>query len=946
MGVKPLSKHYDKKNMGINMKNNNLLQQNRNFCHLHGHSEMSLLDGFGSAASYITKAKELGFSYIACTDHASIDNLIAWQKECNHAGIQPVLGSELYIVPDRHIKQKGEKRGHITIWVKNEVGWENLCSMMTESNLTGFYYRPRIDYSLLMSHDLSGLIIGTACAGSFLNDPACDKDFIKSLSQKTDLYWEIMPHKIKCQKDLHKKIKKLSKDFPEIPFLATNDFHYVLKEDWEAQEMLLAIQSRAKWNDPNRWTFGFKGLHLRTADEMIDAFKKQGDFDTNIVKEAMSNTVKIAKQCECFRIKKQEMSLPLPPGTKEEDEEKKFIELCKEGYKKIFGTEQWSQEHRDRCNLEMKLIRKKGFIRYFLIVHDLVSWCQEHDITVGPGRGSAAGSLISFLLGVTSVNPLIFNLSFDRFLNEERKSLPDIDLDFPKIKRGEVVQYLADTYGENNTPGISTSMKMQSKGAVRDVCRVMEIPSKDAGIFAGSIWNSNDGSSAIQNSVDKTREGKYFAKRYPKALALALKMEGQVRGAGAHAAGVIVSNEDLTKSNKCVLVKRNKRIVCNWSKKDAEYCGLMKLDVLGLSTLSVLSHAKKLINQKENQKQFYYRPESKQNLFLNVMTRELEKRYKNCEQIDFDYFKVSLKDKKTFDMLSNGETSGIFQMAGRACTELCVRMGVHSFNDICAISALARPGPADSGITDEYVERKHGKKWTPRHPIYEKITKSTHGLIVYQEQIMSVISEMAGLGASVADSIRKIITKKRSLEEFKPYWEQFRGGCKKTGTMSDGEAEAFWEELQAHASYSFNLSHSVSYSHISYWTAYIKTHCEKEFYAGSLTYGEGDVEPLLAEIKNKGYEVISPKRKYSEASVWKFVDNKLYVPFTEIIGIGENNAKKLLSAKPKSVNKGFFGEDISLTKRTKLEQILFELDVDKDTVPHDKILKKYIPTIV
>lgn len=915
------------------------------FVHLHGHSEFSLLDGFGSTKSYVSKAKELGFAHIGITDHGSISNLISWQKECDKVGMGCVLGVELYLVPNRHIKQK-EKKGHISIWIKNENGWKTLCSLMTEANLTGFYYKPRIDYNLLLSHDLSGLIIGTACAGSFLNNPACTNDFIKNLIKKTDFYWEIMPHNIEGQHLLHAHIKNLSIKFPEVPFVASNDFHYVLEEDWEAQEMLLAIQSKAKWSDKNRWKFGFKGLYLRTEKEMIAAFKIQGDWNNNVILEGMKNSVRIAMQCEGFRIRKQEISLPLPPGVEEGNEEKTLIKICKEGYKKIFGSEQWEQEYRDRCNVEMKLISSKGFIRYFLIVYDLIQWAKKEKIFVGPGRGSAAGSLISFLMGITAIDPLVFNLSFDRFLNSKRLELPDIDIDFEKIKRDEVVQHLVDTYGINNTCGISTFMKMQSKGVIRDISRVMDIPIKDVSLFANSMWKADNGKSAIQNSVDKTREGKYFAKRYPKVVNLALKMEGQVRGASMHASGIIVSKNDLTKSAQCVLEKRKNKIVCNWAKKDSEHCGLMKLDILGLSTLSVLNMAKKLINQEDFQTQFYFRPESNQNLFLNAMTRELEPRYKNCQQIKFDYSKISLNDKKTFNMLSRGETSGIFQLSGYACSDLCSRMGVHSFDDIVAIAALARPGPADSGVTEEYIRRKQGKEWEPKHPIYEKITKNTMGIICFQEQVLSVISEVAGLGASVADSIRKVISKKRSIEEFKPFWEQFRDGCAKMKTMSEDEAEEFWDELQKHASYSFNLSHSVCYSHISYWCSYIKEHVPTAFYAASLTHGEGEIIPLISEIKKAGYQIIPPKKKYSDATEWRVFGKKLYAPFTEIVGVGENNAKKCLSSKQININKGFFGNLPAQIKRTKIEQILFDLEVDNDKIPSDKILKKYIPTIL
>ena len=894
--------------------------KNNQFCHLHLHNEFSYLDGYGKAKNYIKKAKEIGYNYIGITNHGNIDGVIQWQQECHKQKINPIVGCEAYIVPDRHIKTK-EDRGHITLLVKDESGWSSLCGLLTEANLTGFYNRPRVDYSMLLNTDLSGLIIMTACAGSFLNLPGAD-ELLSQLYSKypNNIYFEIMPHDIPAQHDIHNKIKGLSKSFPDIPFVATNDCHYIQEDEWEAQEMLLAINSKAKWSDTKRWTFGFKGLHLRTADEMVEAFQKQGDWSEYIVKQAMQNTIKIARKCFQFRIPKQEMSLPLLATMEEGEDDLLLQKYCEDGYKKIFKTDKWEKEYRDRYLQELKLIQGKNFSRYFLIVKDVIDWARSNDIVVGPGRGSSGGSLVAFLMNITQgIDPIKFKLSFSRFLSEDRQNLPDIDIDFEKRYRGKVVKYLEETYGEYNTCGISTDMKMQSRAAIRDVGRVMEIPLKDVGSFATSIW-AGESNSAIQSSVNGTKEGKDFAKKYPHALKLMLKMEGQTRGNSAHAAAVIISKEDLSKSNRCILIKRNNRIVCNWSMEDSEYVGLMKLDVLGLSTLSVLSHIKKLING---------------------------------QQQPLEFLDIPLDDSKTFALLSAGNTSGIFQLSGRSCTELCNRMGIHSFEDIIAVNALARPGPANSGMTDEYVMRKHGKKWKAMHPIYEEITKYTYGIIVYQEQVMQVISKVAGLSESIADKIRKIIAKKSSPEALLPYWEQFLQGCKKTKTLSQKEAEKFWEELKKHASYSFNRSHSVAYGLIGYWTAYLKMHYKKEFYAASLTFGEWsetnhgkNKNSLIDEIKNNGYKVMPPKRKYSDAVEWQFHNDILYTPFVEIIGVGENGAKKCLIPQKQTKLKGFFGGNYGAVKesKNKLDQYLNELMVDdEDTLPSKKILSQYLP---
>ena len=931
------------------------------FCHLHLHSEKSTLDGYGSSVKYIARAKELGFNYIACTDHGNINGLLQWQKECDKQGISPVLGTEAYIVPDRHVKQK-EKRGHISLLIKNETGYKTLCFILTQANLTGFYHKPRIDYNLLLNNDLSGLIIMTACAGSFLNLPGSE-EFLSQLYNKypDNIYFEIMPHNIPVQHLIHNKIKTLSKKFPKIPLCATNDCHWINPDEWETQEMLLAINSNASWNDPKRWKFGFKGLHLRTAQEMLDAFKKQNDWPEDIIKQAMTNTIKIARQCFKFRIPKQEISLPKSPLAINVKNEATLLDsICKEGYEKIFGNNDWPQEYKDRYLEEFKLLKKKKFERYFLIVYDVINWARENNITVGPGRGSVGGSLIAFLMNITEVDPIKFKLSFSRFISEERQDYPDIDVDFEKRYRDKVVKYLETTYGEYNTCGISTDTKMQGRGAIRDVCRVMNIPTKEVSSFANSIWQKEHvEGSVIQSSIDNTKEGKQFAKKYPDAVRLILKMEGQIRGNGAHAAAVVISKEDLRQSNKCVLVKRNNRIICNWNMQDSEYAGLMKLDVLGLSTLSVLSETKRLINKKDNSRRFYYYPETKKYVFLNIMERELEEKYKNCKQTNFDFNKIPLEDDKTFKMLSEGNTSGIFQMSGHACTQLCKKMKVHSFEDIVAINALARPGPNESGMTDEYVERKHGKNWKAKHPIYEEVTKDTYGILVYQEQIMQVISKVAGLSESTADKIRKIVGKKRDPEEFKPFWKQFVQGCKKMKTLSEKEAENFWDGLLKWSSYGFNRAHAVAYSLIGWRTAYLKVHCEKEFYAASLTYAEWNEKSrdenkhknsLLSEIRQAGYTVVPPKQEYSDAIKWQFHNDKLYIPFVEITGIGKDNATKCLEPVKIKQNRlqGFFGAeyDVSEKQDTKISQLLKELKVnDIEAIPSNKILKKYLPNI-
>lgn len=570
-----------------------------NFISLHTHNEYSFLDGMGTAKQYITKAKELNMPSIALTNHGNINGLIEWQIECDKQGISPILGCECYIVPDASIKRKDEKRGHIVILVRNLKGWTELCRLLTQANLNGFYHRPRLDFSSLLNTDLSGFVILTACTASFINLSG-GIDVLLELygKMKGRLFLEIEPHDFDSQYEHHEKLLELHNQL-NIPLVATNDCHYIEEDDWKTQEVLLAIGTKAKWNDPKRFRFELKGLYLRSAREMQLAFRKH-IFTTDQINEAMENTVEIAKMCCDFRIPKQEISLPSPNDNNEDD--KTLNSLCKKGVKNIFSDVPdlpTQKVYQNRYLSEFKLIKKKNFSRYFLIFYDIIQWCNQQNIPVGPGRGSVSGSLIAFLLGITKVDPIKFHLSFARFITEDRIDYPDIDVDFAKKDREKVREYICNKYGLNYTCGISTDMKLKSRAAVQAVARVFDVPEKDIRTFSKSIWQKEGEEKNLQRAIDETDEGKYFAKKYPKVIYFALKLENQIRGSGQHAAALIISDEDLTKGTKCVLVRKGDRIVCNWNMENSEYVGLMKLDILGLSTLSVLDECLRLINKGE-----------------------------------------------------------------------------------------------------------------------------------------------------------------------------------------------------------------------------------------------------------------------------------------------------------------------------------------------------------
>ena len=833
------------------------------FCHLHVHTEHSLLDGYGSAKQYIFKAKELGFKYIACTDHGSQDGLIKFQKEAEKQGLNPVLGCELYIVPDASIKVPKEFRNHITVLVKDNDGWQNLCRILTEANLHGFYYKPRADFDTLKKYS-KGLVFLSGCTASVLTSKM-GRDFFMELNDLCpgDCYLEVMPHLF----DDQVAVNKICLEYG-IPLVASNDVHYVNEEDDKVHEVLLAIQTKAKWSDKSRFHFETKGLFLRSVQEMKAAFKAQGVLSKSQYLLAMRNTADVAEKCSNFRIGKQDIFLP-SILMRDESEDDFLEKIAHDGYHRLFtpliDLEDDAVYH-ERFLEEFNMIKKKKFVGYFLVVWELVEWCKKNNIMIGPGRGSVGGSLIAYLIGITTVDPIKYNLLFSRFIAEDRIDYPDIDLDFEDIKRPLIRGHLEEMYGKNNIASVSTFMDMKGRAAIRDVARVFEIPYSEVDEFAKIIGDEEDGENSIEVAA-KTPEGHRFYQKYPEVLKIAIRLEGQCRGVGQHAAALIVSADDLTQGTRCNLSTRSNQEVVNWDKDDAEFVGLMKLDVLGLNTLSILNETRRLVKENHN------------------------------KEIVFE--KITLDNPQVFEMLSKGQTVGVFQFNTWSTTKLCKEIGIENFGLMSDVIALVRPGPADSGQTAEFTKRKHGGKWQKKHRIYEHITKDTFGIIIYQEQVMQVISEVAGLSYSIADKIRKIVAKKRDVKEFEQYRQMFVDGCKKEETLSEKEALEFWLALEKHASYSFNRSHSCSYAMIAYWCSFCKLYFPAEFLCANLSYGsDGKKEELVKEARRLGLSIVLPKIGVSDAHKWVVKESKLYVPFIEIKGVGEKVATELLKYKP------------------------------------------------
>jgi DNA polymerase-3 subunit alpha len=879
-----------------------------NFCHLHVHTEYSTLDGFGKPEDYAKRAKALGHKYLACTDHGNIDGLIKFQKACEAVDIIPIHGCEVYLTPEVN---KERKNGHCLLLIKNSRGFRNLCKMLSFANMEGFYYKPRITYQMLIDN-CKGLVVSTACLQSFIY-MECGEILWQSLNDiiGDDLYFEIMPLQGKQFVKHNKNIVRLAKKFNK-KIIATNDCHYINRDEWKAQEVLLAIQSKAKWKDENRFKFSTKGLYLRSASEM-KKYLMAGPYKYS--NSWLTNTIEIAEKCSKFRIKPRPVRLPAFENLKPEFEAKALRHLCYVGFKRLFGNDlRKNPKYYKRFLEEFRLINKKKFIRYFLIVKELVEWCKDNEIMVGPGRGSVGGSLIAYLLGITTIDPLKFGLIFSRFIAEDRIDYPDIDIDFEPEKRDLIRQHLEDQYGEGNIAAVSTFNRMKSRAVVRDVSRVFDIDIAEVNQVTKLIDpQAEDG---IQQAIDEHDEARDFADSYPQVIKLAKKLEGQIRAKSQHAAGLIVSRQRLDKSNRCNLIERDGTTLINWEMTDAEFVGLMKLDILAINLISILAETKRLVKENKN--------------------------------IVIEFEKIPLDDNKVLKEIGKGNNVGLFQLNAWATNNVIKEIGAENFMQIPIATALSRPGPANSGMTDEFIKRKRSKRWDRKHEIFEDICKDTYGVIVYQEQVMNVIHKIAGLPYSTADKIRKVIGKKRDAKEFAPYKKQFIKGCLQQGYFDRDEANDFWVMLQEHASYSFNLAHSVAYGMLGYWTGYLKFYYPTEFICASLTYGAKEKKAEMVEESYRlGLTLVPPRiiGGYTKANQWIAKNKNLYIPFTEVKGIGEKRAQEAIKlSTDKRRLPTFFTDPVKEKKyESKFEEMLDTIGAfrDNDNIEVTPTLKEF-----
>jgi len=837
--------------------------ENKEFCHLHVHNEFSYLDGYGSAEQYVLRAKELGFDCLGLTNHGNIDGLIKFQKACLEHGIKPILGCELYLVSDLS-KIKGEKRkGHVVVLVKNEIGWSNLCKMMTFANTKGFYYKPLIDYENFLPH-LDGLIILTGCAASFLNLPNGISFFEKILEKTNDVYLEIMPHNVDFQKKFNLKLYELKKLYNlnkgiDIPIVASNDCHYVNSDEEEVQEVLLAVQKKQKWSDPKRFKFEVGELYLKTANEMLRSFRKQGVLPIEVCIDALKRTKEVAEKCD-FRIGNFKTYLPKPL---EVENEFKFLkEYC---YEKLSSRNLKRRIYEKRLDHELKVIKDLGFVRYFLIVKDIIDFCKKEDIMVGPGRGSVSGSLIAYLLDITKIDPIRFDLMFSRFISPKRLDLPDIDLDIQSTKRNKVLGYLENKYGKDNVLGISTFLKMKNRMVFRDICRVFDVPLSLVNYLSNKI---NDDLEAFFSD----KEVNNLLKKYPKIQYFCKKLVNQVRGVGQHAAGVVLVDDIYKYGN---VARRQSGFVINWDKEDIKYLGLLKLDILALSALDVLQEIKKLV--------------------------------KTNKGINLKFENIPLDDKKVLDEFSSGNTIGVFQFSSQGMTDLCKQVDVDKFDLIPMVIALYRPAPLRSGMPDLFLKNRFNQD-----KCFDEILEDTYGVLIFQEQVLKFLIGKASFSFTEADEVRKALVDE-SIKDLDNAKLKFIQGCLKNG-ISENEAELNWNTLMKYGGYAFNKAHATGYGLLAYWFMYCKVYYPIEYICSQLTLGNVDKKEMLKEALRLGLKVALPKVGYSKAKAWEIKDNILFMPFIEVKGIGDTMAKKAEKMKGR-IRNGFYEMPKNLSEK-------------------------------
>jgi DNA polymerase-3 subunit alpha len=867
-----------------------------NFVHLHLHTDYSLLDGACEISSLLDEAQRRNMPAVAITDHGNLFAAENFFHQATTRGVKPIIGCEVYVAPgsrkDRGTREEedeasvprgtgagvsGSRSNHLVLLCETSEGYRNLIHLVSAGFLEGFYYKPRIDHELLSRHS-KGLIALSAClrgevAGALLEEEyeraRANAYRLQDIFGKGSFFLEVQDQGIDVEKRVNREMARLSRE-TGIPLVATNDCHYLTQEDARAQEVLLCIQTGKTMSDPARMKFATDQFYFKSAEEMAQVFAE--------LPEAVARTTEIAARCH---VKLERMKNPFPEFRVPEGftTESYFEQVTREGFAaRVPQLERLRHDGRLRCSLseyeqrlndEIQMIKKMRFAGYFLIVWDFIRYARAQGVPVGPGRGSAAGSLVSYALRITDVDPLQYGLLFERFLNPERISLPDIDIDFCMRRRGEVINYVTETYGRENVAQIITFGTMAAKAAIKDVGRAMDLPFGEVDRLAKLIPNElNIELDAALKKSAQFRAAVESDPRYKELFNIARRLEGFARHASTHAAGVVISPQPL--AEVVPLYKSNRdEITTQYDMLGLERIGLLKMDFLGLTTLTVLYDTVKLIEQNRGRK------------------------------IELD--ELPLDDAETYQKIfARGETTGIFQFESHGMRELLRKFQPTKLEELTALNALYRPGPIQGGMIEDFIARKQGKKKVDYDlPELEEILSETWGVIVYQEQVMQIANRLAGFSLGEADILRRAMGKKKK-EEMDAQREKFVTGCV-ANKIAAKKAEKLFNLMAEFAGYGFNKSHSCAYALLAYQTAYLKTHFPVEFMAAMLTSETGNTDKVvryIGEARGMGITVLPPDVNVSDVDFTP-AGEQIRFGLRAIRNIGENTVKGILEARGK-----------------------------------------------
>ena len=839
----------------------------QHFTHLHVHTEYSLLDGAIDLEQLVDHAKKEGLKALAITDHGNIFGAVKFFQLCKKAGIKPILGMEAYITESVHTKTVDNKYYHTILLVQNEIGYKNLCKLISFSYQQGFYFKPRIDYEQLEKHS-EGLIVTSACLGGHLNRllQTDQKDEAIKLIEwhlkifgKDRYYLEVQPEDQQEQAVYNQQLYELSQ-ITGAPLVAATDCHYLSLDDHEAHEIMLALQTGKKWDDPTRFTFGECRAYMRSEQEMLEIFKGH--------EQAVYNTGVIADMCN-FNFETDKLFFPefeIPDG---KTDVQYFRELCLQGLDKLIANKRIDSEKKDiyleRLTIEMDLIVNMGFVGYFLIVSDFIMWARAQDIPVGPGRGSAAGALVAWCLEITNIDPLAYNLLFERFLNPERVSMPDIDIDFCIEGRETVINHIKDQYGHDRVCQIITFGTMMAKGVVKDVARVLGMSFEDSNMITSlipeqlkiSLTEALEQEPRLQEMMNNNAQIKHL-------FDIAFKLEGKTRHASKHAAGIVITPQPVDQMLPIYIPPKTDELVAQYAMTELESIGFLKIDLLGLKNLTLIKKALGLI--------------------------------KKNHQIDINIDLLPLQDQKTFKLIQDGKTSGVFQLESSGLKDVLRKLKPTTFEDIIAVNALYRPGPLGSGMVEDFILRKNGKqKIDYLFPELEPILAETYGVIVYQEQVMKIASTIAGYSLGESDILRRAMGKKKAdvMAEQKTLFS----ARAKERKFHVGKAEKLFDLMAYFAGYGFNKSHSAAYAMIAFQTAYLKANFPAEFAAALISLESTNAEKMsfyLKEAHDMGLEILPPNVNESIVD-FNVVNGKILFGLQGIKNIGHASLDNIIA---------------------------------------------------